>query len=80
VPRLDQGEAPLVAIPGAPPNMARLPAGCPFSERCSRRQPQLRQRHARRWCPRTRRAARLPPDPADVIEIIQRSERTAAHA
>ena len=34
VPRLDQDDAELVAIPGAPPNMARLPRGCPFSERC----------------------------------------------
>ncbi len=35
VPRLDQEDAELVAIPGAPPNMARLPKGCPFSERCT---------------------------------------------
>jgi oligopeptide transport system ATP-binding protein len=35
VPRIEQGEHALVAIPGAPPNMARLPPGCPFSERCS---------------------------------------------
>ena len=35
VPRLDQEEGTLVAIPGAPPNMARLPKGCPFSERCT---------------------------------------------
>jgi oligopeptide transport system ATP-binding protein len=34
VPRLEGGDAPMIAIPGAPPNMARLPAGCPFSERC----------------------------------------------
>ena len=34
IPRLDRDEAELVAIPGAPPNMARLPTGCPFSERC----------------------------------------------
>ena len=34
VPRLDQEDGALVAIPGAPPNMARLPKGCPFSERC----------------------------------------------
>ncbi len=34
IPRLDRDEAELVAIPGAPPNMARLPRGCPFSERC----------------------------------------------
>jgi oligopeptide transport system ATP-binding protein len=35
VPRLDHEGESLLAIPGAPPNMARLPAGCPFSERCA---------------------------------------------
>lgn len=35
VPRIEQGDQALVAIPGAPPNMARLPPGCPFSERCT---------------------------------------------
>jgi oligopeptide transport system ATP-binding protein len=35
VPRLEDSDHALVAIPGAPPNMARLPAGCPFSERCT---------------------------------------------
>jgi oligopeptide transport system ATP-binding protein len=35
IPRLDAGDEPLVAIPGAPPNMAKLPRGCPFSERCT---------------------------------------------
>ena len=39
LPRLDQGAGTLTAIPGAPPNMARLPAGCPFSERCSQSEP-----------------------------------------
>jgi oligopeptide transport system ATP-binding protein len=34
VPRLDRDDESLLAIPGAPPNMARLPKGCPFSERC----------------------------------------------
>ena len=33
--RLDQSAQTLVAIPGAPPNMAHLPPGCPFSERCT---------------------------------------------
>lgn len=42
VPRLDDGDRALVAIPGAPPNMARLPAGCPFSERCTVAQPQCK--------------------------------------
>ncbi|MFC5523865.1 oligopeptide/dipeptide ABC transporter ATP-binding protein [Polaromonas jejuensis] len=35
IPRLDAEDEALVAIPGAPPNMARLPKGCPFSERCT---------------------------------------------
>jgi oligopeptide transport system ATP-binding protein len=35
IPRLDQGTQSLVTIPGAPPNMAQLPPGCPFSERCT---------------------------------------------
>ena len=35
IPRLDAEGETLVAIPGAPPNMAKLPRGCPFSERCT---------------------------------------------
>jgi oligopeptide transport system ATP-binding protein len=35
VPKLDHEGEKLVAIPGVPPNMAKLPVGCPFSERCS---------------------------------------------
>ncbi len=35
VPRMDRDDIDLQAIPGAPPNMARLPKGCPFSERCA---------------------------------------------
>jgi oligopeptide transport system ATP-binding protein len=35
VPKLDHEGEKLVAIPGVPPNMAKLPAGCPFSERCT---------------------------------------------
>jgi oligopeptide transport system ATP-binding protein len=34
VPKLDHEGEKLIAIPGVPPNMARLPPGCPFSERC----------------------------------------------
>ncbi|MGI4983993.1 MAG: ABC transporter ATP-binding protein [Janthinobacterium lividum] len=34
LPRLDRSDAPLVGIPGNPPNMARPPSGCPFQERC----------------------------------------------
>ena len=35
VPRLEARDQALVAIPGVPPNMSRLPPGCPFSERCT---------------------------------------------
>ena len=40
VPRLEGGDAPMLAIPGAPPNMAKLPKGCPFTERCTMALPQ----------------------------------------
>jgi oligopeptide transport system ATP-binding protein len=35
VPRMDSDDESLIAIPGAPPNMAKLPKGCPFSARCT---------------------------------------------
>jgi oligopeptide transport system ATP-binding protein len=35
LPRLDHDGSELVSIPGNPPNMAHMPAGCPFSERCT---------------------------------------------
>lgn len=34
VPRLDSDEEMLRTIPGNPPNLLRLPAGCPFKPRC----------------------------------------------
>ncbi|MER7008203.1 ABC transporter ATP-binding protein [Dactylosporangium sp. NPDC000555] len=36
MPRIDRRDEELYAIPGAPPNPARLPAGCPFHLRCPR--------------------------------------------
>jgi oligopeptide transport system ATP-binding protein len=36
VPRLDDADGALLAIPGAPPNnMLSIPQGCPFSDRCA---------------------------------------------
>ena len=35
LPRLDHDGSELVSIPGNPPNMANMPKGCPFSERCT---------------------------------------------
>ncbi len=36
IPRLDRAEEDrLIAIPGQPPNLQRLPAGCTFQERCT---------------------------------------------
>ncbi|MGJ3494496.1 Stage 0 sporulation protein KD [Piscirickettsia salmonis] len=34
LPRLDQIDEELVTIPGNPPNLLHLPAGCPFQQRC----------------------------------------------
>lgn len=34
VPRLDQQDAELTAIPGLPPDLSALPSGCPFHPRC----------------------------------------------
>ena len=36
VPRLDRDDESLPAIPGDPPDMDRLPPGCPFAPRCAR--------------------------------------------
>ncbi|GAA3528959.1 ABC transporter ATP-binding protein [Zobellella aerophila] len=36
IPRLDTGGGVLPTIPGNPPNLLQLPAGCPFQQRCHR--------------------------------------------
>ena len=36
MPRLDRDDERLAAIPGDPPDMNRLPSGCPFAPRCPR--------------------------------------------
>lgn len=36
IPRLDNDGIELATIPGNPPNLLRLPVGCPFQERCHR--------------------------------------------
>jgi oligopeptide transport system ATP-binding protein len=40
LPRLDDEGDALTSIPGNPPNLARMPAGCPFAERCGHVLPQ----------------------------------------
>lgn len=39
VPRLDRDDDELLTIAGEPPDMSRLPAGCPFSPRCAAMMP-----------------------------------------
>lgn len=39
VPRLDRDDMELLTIAGEPPDMSRLPAGCPFSPRCEMAMP-----------------------------------------
>lgn len=43
VPRLGQADQPIAAIPGMPPAVNHLPAGCAFAERCERVQPVCRR-------------------------------------
>ena len=43
VPRLSGGKTRMAGIPGAVPNPARLPAGCPFHPRCPKAQPLCHQ-------------------------------------
>ncbi|BEV72481.1 MULTISPECIES: oligopeptide/dipeptide ABC transporter ATP-binding protein [unclassified Paludibacterium] len=35
LPRMDEDGSELVSIPGNPPNLANMPKGCPFAERCT---------------------------------------------
>ena len=64
VPRIEQDDHALVAIAGAPPNMARLPAGCPFSERCTLAEPR---------CVSTRPALLPIPDRPDDFRACHKS-------
>ena len=43
VPRLDRDDERLTAIPGDPPDMNRLPTGCPFAPRCPRAEERCRR-------------------------------------
>jgi peptide/nickel transport system ATP-binding protein len=39
IPRIDRGNEPLASIRGLPPNLTRIPSGCPFHPRCPRAEP-----------------------------------------
>ena len=45
IPRLDQKGQDLYAISGLPPNLMRIPQGCPFNPRCNRVQDICREDH-----------------------------------
>jgi oligopeptide transport system ATP-binding protein len=78
VPRLDHTDQALVAIPGAPPSMARPTPGCPFSPRCAVAEPR---------CSTSRPAlAALPSHPGvqracfkSPDEVAARMDQEAAH-
>ena len=64
VPRIEQDDQALVTIPGAPPNMARLPPGCPFYERCTLAEPR---------CLNTRPALAPAADLSAVLRVCHKS-------
>ena len=69
LPRIEQDGNTLQAIPGAPPNMAHLPPGCPFSERCSWAEPR---------CASDRPALISVPEQAGVMRACHRSPNQIA--
>ncbi|MDF2466481.1 MAG: oppD [Ramlibacter sp.] len=80
VPKLDHEGERLLAIPGVPPNMAHLPAGCPFSERCTfvmdrcaTERPALRQAQGERL--EDERVEVLRACHREVVEIAREAER-----
>ena len=65
-PRLDAGSGELISIPGQPPNLQRLPAGCVFAERCAWRMERCLTEHPalREIAPGRRKACHLDRPPA----------------
>lgn len=64
LPRLNRSDDALVSIPGNPPNMAQMPPGCPFSQRCSHALAHCTDTppilHVNALDPTTRRACHVP--------------------
>ncbi len=71
VPRIDRNEDELLTIAGEPPDMSRLPPGCPFFPRCAFRTPENERVRPElvRLADGRRRACNLPPE-----EIVARWE------
>jgi peptide/nickel transport system ATP-binding protein len=59
IPRLDQKGQTLAAIGGLPPNLLRMPTGCPFNPRC-----RYARRSAARTCPSCARSSQAAARPA----------------
>ncbi|WP_066959211.1 oligopeptide ABC transporter ATP-binding protein OppD [Microbulbifer sp. Q7] len=68
IPRLDAEEGALPTIPGNPPNLLNLPAGCPFQERCHRVQERCRQEAPVLTAFDTTRMRACHADPAAILE------------
>ncbi|WP_242523531.1 oligopeptide ABC transporter ATP-binding protein OppD [Microbulbifer salipaludis] len=68
IPRLDAEEGALPTIPGNPPNLLNLPAGCPFQDRCHRVQEHCRQEAPVLTAFDTTRMRACHADPAEILE------------
>ncbi len=75
VPRLEHSDRALVAIPGIPPNMSRLPAGCPFSERCA-----LVESRCRTTMPALLKTSGQAPDQPEVLRACHKTPAEVAQA
>lgn len=71
VPRLNNEQSELTTIPGNPPNLLKLPSGCPFMPRCQYARPEcVKTPPLERTADNRLRACFIPQ--ADMIEIVQK--------
>lgn len=71
VPRLNESQTELTTIPGNPPNLLKLPSGCPFMPRCQYARPECVTAPTLERTPDNRLRACFIPQ-SELIEIVQK--------